>query len=171
MFDQITHYISVADGRHAILVVGAGLTMWAAVNDLRCFRIPNRIPVALVVTGTVWVLLSGSDTLHHLAAAVGMLAIGFGLYAARLFGAGDAKLMSALALWLGPVMSVGFFFQTAIFGAILGLFWLRTRRVRTVLVGLGFDIAPEPPRYIPYGVAIAMAGLVGFIRLWPALSV
>ena len=157
MFDQITAIFESGDPRYAVLLIGFGLTAWAAVTDIRHFRIPNRIPAALVVAGTVWILISQSNAQFevwaHLATAAVVLIVGFGIYAAGWFGAGDAKLLAALSLWFGPVAALVFLFQTAIFGGIFAIFWLRSGRVRMALAGLGMPIDPEPPRTIPYGVA------------------
>jgi prepilin peptidase CpaA len=82
-------------------------------------------------------------------------------------GAGDAKLMAAVALWAGPSKAIALIFFTALAGAglalliLAGTFYLRWD---------GSGTAPNSasrlfPRWVrrgivPYGVAICLGSLV-----------
>lgn len=170
MFDPLVYLWQFGDARHAVLIVGLALTVWAAATDLRHFTIPNKISAALFAAGAVWILISGADPGAHLAAFACVLALGFLAYAFQFFGAGDAKLLAVLALWTGPQIAVALVLQTLIFGAILAFAWVLSRPVRTVLMAAGLPVDPEPPAQIPYGVAIAAAACFAFAGLWPPLG-
>jgi prepilin peptidase CpaA len=167
MLETIDTTVASWDARHAVLAVGASLTVWAAVSDLSRFTIPNRVVAALVMFGAVYVMIAGLPAIPHMLTFVAALALGFGAYAVRLFGAGDAKLFAALSLWFGPIGSLWLLLLTAVFGAVLAVVWMCSRPLRHALIGVGIAVDPEPSRRIPYGVAIASAALIAFSGLWP----
>ena len=71
------------------------------------------------------------------------------LFAMKAMGGGDVKLLTALALWIAPTLFLKLLIFMALIGGVLTLvFGIRNimRRQREKLA-------------IPYGVAIAMAGL------------
>lgn len=171
MFDPLLSLWQSGDARHAVLIAGIALTVWAAATDLRHFIIPNRTIVALFAGGAVWILVSGAAPGTHLAAFATVLALGFAAYALGFFGAGDAKLLAVLALWTGPQVAVALVLQTLLFGAILAFVWMLSRPVRTLLMAAGLPVDPDPPAQIPYAVAIAAAALFAFAGLWPPLGV
>jgi prepilin peptidase CpaA len=90
-----------------------------------------------------------------------------GLFALRLLGGGDVKLMASACLWLGVTGAGVFLLWTAVIG---GLFCLMLMVARTWLQpyaanGPGWVARlMEPKGDIPYGVAIAAGVLVA----WPA---
>lgn len=170
MFEQIHTVFAAGDVRHAVLIVGIALTLWAAAADLTRFQIPNRIVVALFVAGAVWILVSGTATGPHLAASAVVLALGFAVYCTGALGAGDAKLLAALALWMGPAGAVVLVLKTLFFGGILALVWMASRPVRAAMIAVRLPIDPNPPAQIPYAVAIAAAALLSFAAQWPALG-
>ena len=53
-----------------------------------------------------------------------MLVLGFALFAAGLFGGGDAKLMAAAALWLGWSTGTSVLVFTALAGGVLAIVYL-----------------------------------------------
>jgi len=57
--------------------------------------------------------------------ASGTLIVSFLLYAVRVFGAGDAKLLAASALWLENSNFLLFILATSILGCFLGIFYLK----------------------------------------------
>lgn len=152
----------------AMLLATLGLfALWAAASDLRRYLIPNRLVVAIAFGGIVWQLAAGGGVGAALSVAAIVLAAGFAAFALNILGAGDVKLLSAVALWAGPAEIVPLLLQTLIFGGALALFWVLSRPLRHTLVLAGLDIRAEPPRAIPYGVAIAGGTLALIVRLWP----
>ncbi|MGH7089409.1 MAG: A24 family peptidase [Stellaceae bacterium] len=144
------------------LALYAGALIFAAASDLLRYQIPNWV-VAAVLAGFVLyaIHLPFSTALLDLSAALTVLvltAIGF---AYGVMGGGDAKLMSATALWTGWGLLLPFLLLTSMGGALLALLLLALRRITATL---------PPDRWyspvlargagIPYGLAIAFSGLV-----------
>ena len=169
-----------------IQLVAAAATMVlllaAAFTDLTRYRIPNVLVVAIVVAFAIgaafnfsWPALAWSG-----AAGGGMFLLGAGLFAFGLFGGGDVKLIAAMALWTGVADLPRFLFVMSAAGGLLGAIWLVRRRLRSAPAvspassGLATPAATIPNR-IPYGVAIAVAGLDFFLtsphsplmQVWP----
>jgi len=133
------------------------LTLLAAArSDWRALQIPNRL-ILLALAGFPPVAMLESFTaaewLGHLSAALVLFAAGAGLFALELWGGGDAKLLPAVALWLGWAALPRFLLVMSMTGCALSLLALAMRAVpagRKHLLAAG---------RIPYGVAIAVAGL------------
>ena len=153
-------YISAANATVLLLVV-------AAVSDLRRYRIPNYLVYAIVAAFAVatavhfsWIALAWSA-----AAGAGMFLLGAGFFALRLFGGGDVKLIAAVALWTGVADLLRFLFVMSVLGSVLGVIWLVRRRrhqQQIAAVAAANPETPPPPARtfkLPYGVAIALAGL------------
>lgn len=141
---------------------------FAAANDLFTMKIPNRISIALV-GGFVAVALLTRMPLEtfgiHFACAFALLLATFALFSFNLLGGGDAKLMAAGALWMGSEHIIEFVVYVTIFGGILCLAILAYRRM------VPADAVPLPEWAerlhtaggpVPYGIAIAAAGLMLF---------
>ena len=127
----------------------AGLSLWAAcaafaaavVTDLRHRVVPNAIPLILLALFALLVLTGEAPTpgswWAHVAIGAAFLLAGFGLYLTGKFGAGDAKLMAAAGLWVGPAELSTFLFSLAAGAFALSLVALlpfaTTRRWRTEL--------------------------------------
>ncbi|WP_036767063.1 A24 family peptidase [Parvularcula oceani] len=151
-----------------LVYLAVPITVWlaSALSDLTSFRIPNRYTVALVVA---WPIAAALAVLPVEAAgsclliAAALLVAGFGLFAAKLLGAGDAKLIAASGLWLGPDAVLPFILYTTLAGAALSLLLLR---LRTVPLPVAANRYPwlvdlhERRKAVPYAVAIATGALV-----------
>ena len=155
----------------ALLVYVAALAA-AAVSDLVSYQIPNTICLVLVAGFALAApALPLGAILSHLACGVALLAATAICFGFRLMGGGDAKLIAATALWLGWGHVGPFILLTAIAGGVLGLLLIIVRR---------FAPAPgDPARWyapllargegVPYGIAIAAAGLGLLAQVGPAL--
>ncbi len=169
------------------------LLLAAAATDVARYRIPNVIVYAIVATFLVGAAFNFAwpTTALAILAGVVMFLVGAGLFAAGLFGGGDVKLIAAMALWTGFAGLPRFLLVMTAAGGLLGLLWLaRRRRHRAALAGNAAISAegsatgtqpaegaqaPQMPNRIPYGVAIAIAGLDFFVTsahspfapLWP----
>jgi prepilin peptidase CpaA len=82
----------------------AGLLVWIAWEDIRRFRIANRLVVALALSFPVACLVQGQAGLlvPHGIFALGALCVLLLGFAAGICGGGDAKLLAAALLWIGP---------------------------------------------------------------------
>jgi prepilin peptidase CpaA len=125
----------------------------AGVNDFRGFRIPNRASLLLLAgfLPAAWALdLSSGDLLRHLGAAAVVFAGAFALFAMKVWGGGDAKLLPAVALWTGLAALPRLLLVVAVAGGLLAL---------AVLVARRAGVAKFAAGKVPYGVAIAAGGL------------
>lgn len=140
----------------------------AASYDLLTMQIPNRFPAALAIVFLTLAFLSGLPlpTIGiHLLAGLAVLVGTFALFAFGFLGGGDAKLASAIALWLGIEQALPFLVLTALFGGALSLIVLAFRSIPLPGFLLGWPPAwrlHEKGAGIPYGVALAAAALVVF---------
>ncbi|WP_294644578.1 prepilin peptidase [uncultured Aureimonas sp.] len=147
-----------------LVLVFAAAMIAAALTDLASMTIANRLVVALAAAFLPFGLAAGLTAtafLLHLAAGMGVLAITFGCFAAGWMGGGDAKLMAAVALWLGPTPELASFaLWTSILGGVLTLAFLAARSLLSPTTGLApVDRLLRSDTGIPYGVAIGAAGL------------
>ena len=87
--------------------------------------------------------------------------IGFALFAFRIFGGGDAKMIPAVMLWIGPAASLEFVFTMALVGGACALIIVLVRNAVPAAVLPGAIRAPfEEKAGVPYGVAIAAGAFV-----------
>jgi prepilin peptidase CpaA len=150
----------------ACVVLAAALVIAAAVTDIASLTIPNRIPLGLLALFAV-ASLTGSlgiaDLGWHVATGGAVFAVTVALFAAGLFGGGDAKLLPAVAIWLGPAAVAPFIFYTAIAGGVLALAVLALRRLPVPAGVAGQPVVArlrQRDSGIPYGVAIAAGFLM-----------
>lgn len=138
---------------------------FAAANDLFTMTIPNKISLALIAGFAVACVVAGfslEQVAMHVGVGLAGLVVGFALFAFRLVGGGDAKLMAAGALWMGADFVIPFIAYTTIFGGVLSLAILAYRRF---IPAHALSLPPWAMRLhingggIPYGIAIAAAGL------------
>ena len=153
----------------ALALLCSGLLMWCAAMDLRARIIPNRISVLLLSAFIVSGFVGGHDWLDGLVALGIVFIITFGMFAIGMIGGGDAKVMTALAPWIGLQNLLGFAVLTSLFGGLLAAYYLLKQR-------MGPQTAPDPEGVLeegqaielPYGVAIAAGGLT---MIWLQQSV
>ncbi len=140
----------------------------AGVFDVWRFIIPNVISAVLVVAFVpAAVLVPLSEPLwSYPAAALIVFSVGLVGYAFKIMGAGDIKLLTAVALWAGLGELFSFLVLVAVAGGVLALLLIVLRRV--LFMGMA-SFAPlhgvQLPRIlvtgeaVPYGVAIAGGGI------------
>ena len=145
-----------------LLVCSAGYDLWS-------FRIPNILPLALVLLFLLATLPNAAtvDWPSHLGAVALVFTVGAGMFRFRLIGGGDVKLFSATALWVGLPMLLHLVVITALFG---GLLVLILKLIAPTILALLSRLPSLDPRAVPqflaggrevpYGVAIAGAALV-----------
>ena len=150
-------------GRWIVAGLFAIILIIASVSDIRYRRIPNWCVVVLLVLFIPWIFVGPEvSVLLSLAAFAIFMAAGIILYAFGIWGAGDSKLIAAVALFVGWARLPLFLFATALAGGILALviiLW-HAPRVRAMLNVPTPDAAR---RNVPYGVAIAVGAAFALI--------
>jgi prepilin peptidase CpaA len=154
-----------------ILLLGIGLFAVAAYGDVRTRRIPNELALGVGALGLLRMMLAGdaSAPLYTLAAAAVVFAAAFLLFRRDLLGGGDVKLLTAAALLIGYHDLLGFLLLMSLCGAFISLAMLTADKLGPMLrhnPRPAMLPAPENSRgtpgrlSVPYGVAIAAAGIV-----------
>ncbi|QDA35688.1 hypothetical protein E4191_16050 (plasmid) [Paracoccus liaowanqingii] len=148
---------------------------YAGISDLRTMRIPNRVVLILLVGYLAAIPLVGLTlpaVLLSAATATVVLAFGFLAFSHGWMGGGDVKLLAVAALWLGAGNVAAFIICTSLFGAVLTILMLIFRALWLPAAWQGRDWILRLHRRdggIPYGVAIAAAGVLVYLRLpWVA---
>lgn len=148
----------------------AGGLATAAASDLLRYEIPNMASVAvlaafLLITPALPLTISAV----HLATGLAIFSAAALLFAAGVCGGGDVKLLGATAVWMGWSNLPTFLLLTALAGAVLAAALLILRRLsahRTqIKSGRWYSRLLSEAEGVPYGVAIAAAGLALSPRL------
>lgn len=145
---MIPEYLSAA-----LLAVLAALLIWAAVTDIRARIISNPLNAAIALLAPLYWWSAGLAPWPDMAMQVGLslavLALFAALFAAGMMGGGDVKLLAALALWFPAGALLWLLMLMALIGGVVTLVTLIAHRARR----------RSGQAEIPYGVAIALAGL------------
>lgn len=125
----------------------------AAFTDLKSRRIANWLNLAIALGAPLFWWASDMAVWPDVAIQIGVAFATFAvlsvLFAIKAMGGGDVKLLTALALWIQPMIFLKLLIMMALLGGVLTIgfgMWHVMRRQREKLA-------------IPYGVAIALAGL------------
>jgi len=138
----------------------------AGVTDFRSLRIPNWLTAGLALAFPLAALVAGQpvDWLSHLEAGAIVFAGSAVLFAFRIMGGGDVKLLSATALWLGLGQVMPFLFMVALVGGVFAIACLALRHplVQTTILATmrRLPAFAQKKMPIPYGIPIAIAGLL-----------
>ncbi len=161
----------------AVLIVAVGVLAIIAYGDVRTRRIPNALTLAIASLGLVRIMLA-QDTVaasRTLAAAIVVFIVTFLLFWRGAIGGGDAKLVAAMTLLIGHQDFFSFLFLMSLFGGALALatlarekFSLRLGRLRRLtdmppLAETARSVVVPGKSTVPYGVAVAAAGVVMLI--------
>lgn len=140
----------------------------AAMNDLYEYKIPNWVSIVLFCSYFVAGVGLGAppaQLMEGFLFACAALVVGFALFAGKVLGGGDAKLIAACAPWIGPSALVPFLINTAFAGGVFAIVLIMFRKTPALPV---YVHAPwllrlhQRPKDIPYAVAIAAGGLLSF---------
>ncbi len=152
----------------AILTIFPIAVIYAAFMDMFSMTISNKISLVLIVTFFSLAGAIGMDLQTigwHVALALMVLVVGFGLFAAGWVGGGDVKFASSIVLWLGWEYSMGFLAIAGILGGVLTII---------LLMGRNFILPKSLQKVdwlvrlhkledgVPYGIALAPASLLVF---------
>jgi prepilin peptidase CpaA len=160
-----------------VIAVAIGILLAIAYGDVRTRRIPNTLTAAIAILGLARLMLADdlAAAMHTLIASASVFTAAFVLFWRGVFGGGDAKLMAAMALLVGSHDLLDFLLIMSVCGGGLGLailardaFHARRRHTSQQLAGPSTVhwAAPTPALAkptVPYGVAIASAGVVMLI--------
>ncbi|MGA3302836.1 MAG: prepilin peptidase [Methylovirgula sp.] len=148
------------------LALFPALMIYAAFSDLFTMTISNRISIALVVGFFLLALalhMPIRDIGQHVACALCVLGVTFLFFALHWVGGGDAKLASATALWLGFDQLWNYGIYAALLGGALTLFIVVLRRwpLPPLLITQNWIARlHDHDAGVPYGIALAIAGLM-----------
>jgi prepilin peptidase CpaA len=157
------------------------LMIVAALTDVASYRIPNWLTGLTAALFFPMALLTQMPLVefgwHVLAGAV-LFVVGYVLFALRVFGGGDAKMMAAAGLWFGTSQSLQFLIMTSLAGGLLAaaiagwsafmFFWEFHGPKADGFVADSFKkIRPK----LPYGFAICVGAILAFPQTWWMTSV
>ncbi len=157
-----------------VLLLFPLMMAYAAVSDLLTMTIANWISLVLVGGFIVVASLAGMPAWTlltvHLACGAAVLVATFSLFAFGWIGGGDAKLAASTAVWLGWVNLYDYGLSASILGAALtfGILVLRKRELPEILSRQRWLVRLHTAgNGVPYGIALAVAGLA----LYPETAV
>jgi prepilin peptidase CpaA len=134
----------------ALLVL---LLLRAAVTDIKARIIPNGLNLLIALLAPAWWWANGLSLYPEIPLQIGLAILIFALFtalfAAGMMGGGDVKLIGALALWLPLQAMLSLLVIMALAGGVVTVATMIHHRLAQ-RIG-----QPE----IPYGVAIAIAGI------------
>lgn len=129
------------------------LLVAAGIEDARTREIANWKNAAIALLALPWWWangLSGIDIAWQLGVALVVFALFLAAFVAGQMGGGDVKMIAALALWLPPGAVLSMLMVMSLLGGALTLLFLADRWRRDA----------EQVAEIPYGIAIAIAGML-----------
>jgi len=140
----------------------------AACSDFLTMLIPNRVSAILIASFLVVAPLAGlglTEIAMHLAAGTAVFAACFALFAINAMGGGDAKLLTASAVWFGLTFSlVEFLIYVSFFGGLLTLAVLSLRSHTNTILASGLPVPQHllTAKKVPYGIAIGVAAFAAY---------
>jgi len=154
-----------------VVAVAIGILLAIAYGDVRTRRIPNELALGVGALGLLRMMLAGdaSAPLYTLGAAAMVFAVAFLLFLRDLVGGGDVKLLTAAALLIGYHDLLSFLLLMSLCGAGISLAMLTADKLgpmlrhspRAATLPAAEKSRDTPGRLsVPYGVAIAAAGIV-----------
>lgn len=149
----------------AVFLFFPALIIFAGAMDIFTMTIPNRVPLALIAGFACLAPFAGLSLeaiAIHVAVGVAMLVVGIGMFAAGWMGGGDAKLLAAVAMWMGLEHVYEYALLSAVCGGIVTLFVLFLRNFPLpdgVAAQKWVSRLHDAGKGVPYGVALAAGGL------------
>ena len=160
MFDSVLQIV--------VLTVFPITMVLAAFSDLFTMTVSNRLTGGLAAAFFVVAPLSGMgfETLGiHVAVCLGMLVFCIAMFAMGWVGGGDAKLIAATALWLGPAPLIYYLVMATLVGGVMAIMLLK---FRTMPLPVWAGQQPWVTRLhradsgAPYCIALAIGGLSAY---------
>ncbi len=155
-----------------VLILGIGIFALVAYGDIRTRRIANEFIVGLLALAAFRMALTGnpSSALYTLVASAALFVGTFLLFWRGLLGGGDVKLIGATALLVGYHDLSEFLVVMSVSGALIALAVLAHDRLGLRRAATPAPEGPVPEDQetrarltVPYGVAIAAAGMISLL--------
>lgn len=149
-----------------LLALFPGIMAFAAASDLITMTISNRLSLALAAGFFLAAFLIGMPLIEigwHLLAGLIVLVAAFACFSFGWIGGGDAKLAAATALWFGFSHLMDYLLLASILGGALTLMILAGRQwplPQFLARQAWIARLHEMNTGIPYGIALAFAGLL-----------
>lgn len=144
------------DGRIGLVILLGALLLAAGIQDARTREIANRICIAIALLAPLWWWANGIAPWPGMAIQLALAVAAFLLFAQAfrfgMMGGGDVKLIAALALWLPLDRFLSMLVVMSLAGGAVTLAMLVEHRIKGDRDQGGIEV--------PYGVAIAIAGLL-----------
>jgi prepilin peptidase CpaA len=143
--------------------LASGALALSAYCDVRTRRIPDQLTIGVALAGFARIAMAKNyaSVIADLAASAAVFTAAFLLFWRGAFGGGDVKLVAATTLLVGYHDTIRFLLVMSLAGAGLALCAVLRQR----LAGARVSLVPEPMlppavrQTVPYGVAIAAAGI------------
>lgn len=148
-----------------VLLIFPFALIYAGISDAMSFTISNRISLALFIGFILLVPFSGlslGEIGAHVVVGFVMLVLGFILFARGYLGGGDAKIIAAASLWLGPDYTGMFLLFVAFYGGLLSLIIMKiySTPLPKFLASQKWLVNYQTgTAAVPYGIAIGLSGL------------
>ncbi len=150
----------------AMLTIFPGIVAFAGAMDFFTMTIPNRVSIVLVAAFFLLAPFAGLglyDIGTHTAAGLLILCATVAMFFMGWMGGGDAKLVSAVALWIGFEHLLDYLVLVGLAGGLLGIALLafRARPLPAIAARQAWVLRLHDQKGgIPYGIALSAAGLV-----------
>lgn len=152
----------------AVLVIFPLCMAMAAFSDMLTMTIPNRLSLILLASFLALAPFLGLGVLGfvwHISAGALVFAACFALFAFGVMGGGDAKVLTASAVWFGLNESlVTYLIYVSLFGGLLSLLIVAMRSQHNLILTYGIPV-PETmlhKKKVPYGIAIGAAAFIAY---------
>ena len=163
---------------YMIFIPFIALLVSASMFDLLTFTIPNWLCAFLAASFFPAALVAHlplAELSAQIVCGLTILAATFVLFLFGWLGGGDAKLASAIALWLGWKGLPIFVLQTGLWGGALAALLLLLRQLPLPLIILNQKYMTrlhDPAGGAPYGVALSIGGILSLSRsaLWALVA-
>jgi len=146
-------------------VISAGIALilivWAVSEDVKAFRIPNRLIIAGYIAGVIMIVIrgfSGEYIGNYITGTLVGLSEMLIFYIIKAVGAGDVKLFAVLGLLLGKTLITQLLIVSLVTGGITGVVELCIKKTGRVELGMSH----VQMHGFHYAVAILMAFVVVF---------
>lgn len=146
-----------------VFAIYSVLALAAMASDIAFYKIPNAIVLALLFLFVVvaYAYMPHGEWSSHALAGAGTLVVTVLLYIGRALGAGDAKMISALAVWAGLDGLFPLLFYVSVIAFLGMLVILMLRRLLPYAMQRGWMKQRALPRVLRKGEGVPYAIGIG----------